>query len=79
MLLQPDSSEQSSELQVRLLWGQCQQPSELQDRIMLLLLTLTRELRLELGEHDSDRGSAEPLPLQLADKSQSLWVPKLPV
>ena len=79
MLLQPDSSQQSSELQGRLMWGQCQQPSQLQDRGMLLLLSLTRELLLELGEHDSDRGAAEPLPLQLADESQSLWVPQLPV
>ena len=82
LLLQPHTSEQSSELQVRLMWGQCQQPSEqssqLQDRVMLLL-SLTRELLLKLGEHDSDRGAAEPVPIQLSDEPQSLRIPKLPV
>ena len=60
----------------------CEQPSELQNRLMLLIieLSLTRKL-LELREHDCDRGAAEPLLLQLKlpVESQSLRLPQLPV
>ena len=59
-----------------------EQPSKLQNRLMLLIieLSLTRKL-LELREHDCDRGAAEPLLLQLKlpVESQSLRLPQLPV
>ena len=45
----------------------------------MLLLSLTWELLLKLGEHDSDRGAAKPFPIQLSDKPQSLRIPQLPV
>ena len=47
-----------------------------------MLLLITRGL-LQLGEHDCDRGAAEPLllplKLQLPVESQPLRLPQLPV
>ena len=63
--------QQPGELPVRLVWRQCEQPGELQVRVLLLL-------KLRLREHHSDRGAAaESLTLEL--QSQPVRLPQLSV